>query len=213
MHRNLILSVQLGQFTKDTSYTVSPFTSKFRYLPNVPYSVAKKLIYLANNPRKPWVSSDPTIGVLESHYYFAKLDSTAFCAPQNYKGQHQYVLGQSLYPAKFTKHESHLHLAPLTPGYSTSDDFGCDGDDTPHKPISEYNIPNVIVANRTFSDTEPDIVDLVFFDFIQMYILDGLRLLGLKYRRQDVKHYMQGGDPAMTELIQEWVDREWKGDC
>lgn len=171
----------------------------------MPYYVARELIDLANHPKKPWVSTTDEgtgniLGVPESYYYFAKLDSTPICPSQHYKEQHQHVLG----------HTSHL---PLTPGYTTSDDFGCDGDDTPHKPNPNNIIPNVIVANRTFNDPEPSIVDLVFFDYIEKYILEGLRLLGHKYRHEDVKQYMPGRDPTLTELIQEWASREWKGDC
>lgn len=121
-------------------------------------------------------------------------------------------MGQSLHAAKILDYEPHLQQAPLTPGYCTSDDFGCDGDDTPHKPTSKNIIPNVIVANRSFSGPEPDVVDVVFFDFIEKKVLEGLKLLGRKYRPQDVKHYMQG-EPTMTELIQEWVGGEWKGGC
>jgi hypothetical protein len=38
-----------GAFTKDTKFLVSPFTSAFRYVPNVPYKVASQVIKLLNN--------------------------------------------------------------------------------------------------------------------------------------------------------------------
>ena len=149
-------------------------------------------------------------GVPESDYYFAKLDSTT---PQNYKGQPQQVLGQPLYAAKSPDYEQpHPHPTPLTPGYYTCDDFGHDGDDTLHIPIITNVIPNAIAANRSFSNPEPDVVDVVFFDFFMKKILEKLKLLGHKCRPEDIKQYVQG-DPAMTELIQEWVRREWKGGC
>jgi hypothetical protein len=38
-----------GAFTKDTKFLVSPFTSAFRYIPDVPYKAASQVIKLLNN--------------------------------------------------------------------------------------------------------------------------------------------------------------------
>lgn len=51
-----------------------------------------------------------------------------------------------------------------TPGYTTTDDFGTDGDDTPHSPIPYYSQPNVFQANASFpaDGSKPATIDLVF---------------------------------------------------
>jgi len=40
----------------------------------------------------------------------------------------------------------------VTPGYVTSDDFGTDGDDTPHSSIPFFEVPNYVGGNASFPD-------------------------------------------------------------
>ncbi|KAI0461381.1 hypothetical protein LJB42_001049 [Komagataella kurtzmanii] len=77
----------------------------------------------------------------------------------------------------------------LTHGYVTNDDFGDEGDDTKHKQISFYEPPCVIqsyqrhyndsISNIIFDlvipDDEDEVIDVVFYDFIEPYILYALR--------------------------------------
>ncbi len=73
-----------------------------------------------------------------------------------------------------------------------SDDFGSDGDDTPHSRIPEFTQPNDLQANASFpNDGLPQTVDLIFLDFLaKKYILPALNSLGGKYTNADVKEYL-----------------------
>ncbi|CAI5759083.1 unnamed protein product [Candida verbasci] len=64
----------------------------------------------------------------------------------------------------------------LSKGYVTHDDFGSDGDDTPHKAVINFPIPNVIESIEL--ENESDVpVNLVFYDFITPNILWALKEL------------------------------------
>ncbi|KAK6464969.1 Metallo-dependent phosphatase-like protein [Scheffersomyces coipomensis] len=68
--------------------------------------------------------------------------------------------------------------AKLTKGYVTFDDLGHDGDDTPHKAVVNFPIPNVVDSQELKKGTPNDeLVDLVFYDFIQKDIFWALQQL------------------------------------
>jgi hypothetical protein len=100
----------------------------------------------------------------------------------------------------------------LTPGYTTTDDLGDDGDDTLHTMLSNYRLPNCMQANASFPQNGlPEQVDLVFIDFIEPYILLALSFLGQEYSSKDVRNYM--GNETLGTVITEWVERNWDHDC
>ena len=80
----------------------------------------------------------------------------------------------------------------VTPGYTTTDDFGIDGDDTVHAQIPNYPQPNDFQANASFptDGPTPARVDLVFLDFIAPDILAALGQLGEKYSTKEVQYYL-----------------------
>ena len=198
-----------GPFTIDSTYTVSPFTSGFRYIKDVPFSVAKRLLQILNQEvPQLWPSSQ----------------SIAFKAPAR---------NDQLY----TSHDTNAHFQPteqrplgkphtfsdsnLTPGYTTTDDGGSDGDDTIHAPITFYRVPNCLESRIDFppatsvdskdpaAAADPASVDLIYVDFIESYILLALKFLGTDYEEKDTDIYMAGWD--MTRVIAEWVKGHW--DC
>ena len=203
-----------GAFTVDTSYAVSPFTNNFRYIQDVPYNIAKKVLVVLNNGL--------IISASDSHALYSK-------APVS--------LEQQDFHDSFTNPRLHHRLSAsdqfilkddergLLPGYTTVDDGGADGDDTRHSPIKFYQVPNCIESRIGFPSSrrgvnltdnlgeceDPETVDLVYIDFIQPYILSVLKFLGNDYEREDTKTYMEGMD--MTTLITVWVAKNWKGDC
>ena len=205
-----------GPFTKDTGYCVNPFTPTFRSIKDVKYSSAKKLIALFNGDGEPWMEAHtlhseekgwrPPLVPLEPHYHFSKLEKMK----QNKflhtdKATSQQALNR---PSSDTNSDS------LTPGYTTIDDAGTDGDDTPHSRISYFRLPNALVAERNIDKHhEPKKVDVVFMDFIQQYILSGLLVVGERHRPEEVVAYMYPEGRTLTELMLEWVKVNWGGEC
>lgn len=204
-----------GAFTIDTTYSVSPFNNSFRYIADVPFNVAKQLLLVLN-------SEVPQLGSA-THALRAKLplsferlafhqETSNFKAPLAGGSQHQTVLGDD--------------DPNLSPGYTTVDDAGADGDDTVHSPIKFYRVPNFIESRISFSSTaskrpkltdvtqqseDPEMVDLVFIDFVQEYILLALKFFGADYSEADTNLYM--GGVTMTGVIGDWVKENWNGEC
>lgn len=80
----------------------------------------------------------------------------------------------------------------LTPGYTTTDDFGNDGDDTPHSNIPFFRQPNNLQANASFpaDGSQPQKVDLIFLDFIAKDVVAALNKAGGSYKFEDVTYYV-----------------------
>ena len=81
---------------------------------------------------------------------------------------------------------------PLTPGYTTVDDFGVDGDDTVHSTIPAYSMLNDVAANASFptDGSLPATVDLVFLDFLAEDVLVALQSLKSTVQESDVADYV-----------------------
>lgn len=88
----------------------------------------------------------------------------------------------------------HQHFSTsLGSKWFVADDFGTDGDDTPHSPIPKYPQPNDVQANASFptDGTLPKTVDFIFFDFLTTkYVLPVLQRLGANYTIDDVQDYL-----------------------
>ena len=203
-----------GAFTVDTIYSVFPFTNNFRYIQDVPFDVAVKVLTVLNNGPTV-VAGDPNTLRLKTPVSLHQQDILEnFTDPR--LNHRLGAIGQIVLEDDEPE---------LLPGYTTSDDGGSDGDDTHHSPIKFYRVPNCIESRIGFPSCtrgdnlahildeceSPNTVDLVFIDFIQPYVLGALKFLGTDYEREHTKVYMEGTD--MTSLITKWVIENWKGEC
>ncbi|KOS38397.1 hypothetical protein ACN38_g10788 [Penicillium nordicum] len=181
-----------GPFTQDTTFIVSPFTSTFRYVKDVPYDKAQLIVEVLNE--QPQIlstdeSSLTTLGPLEQLAY-----------PEG-------VITPNL---ASTSGQIPMSGPDLVPGYTTKDDAGTDGDDTIHAPINFYRVPNCIQALKSANASEtPKTVDLVYLDFIEKYIILAAKFAGLDIdisKESDV--YMP--NVSLTNLILDWVKKNWE---
>jgi hypothetical protein len=191
-----------GRFTKDTTFSISPFTTGFRNINDVPFQIADRLIKILNSGGHILEESNPALKswVLPPPEQIARRSDSR--APQS---DHQYTNDPQV-PLSSSSNSD------LIPGYTTHDDAGDDGDDTIHAPISFYNVPNCVESRVNV--TEPattDTVDLVYLEFIQPWILLALSFLGGEYRPMDTHVYADGQD--FTSMIANWVATNWNGDC
>ena len=194
-----------GPFTVDTTYTVSPFTSSFRYLKDVPFSVAKRLLVILNQ-EVPQLWPAPQSFAFKSPVPTSNLHASLKQNPL-FRASEQIPLGDDA-PLRIDE--------DLTPGYTTVDDAGSDGDDTVHSPIKFYRVPNCLESRIDFPPSvvkgatmaDPASTDIVYVDFIESYVLLALRFLGTDYTQRDTEVYMKGKD--MTDLIAGWVQGHWK---
>ncbi|CAM1506093.1 Fc.00g057340.m01.CDS01 [Cosmosporella sp. VM-42] len=191
-----------GAFTRDSTYIVSPFTSGFRYIPDVPYKVAQKVIGILNSG-----------GTILKEY---GVDTRFLAIPEQMFPAH-------VYPAEETE-EPRLELrGVLEPldgskdepepirGYTTKDDIDDEGDDTIHKVLKFYNQPNCVQSEIRFPEEDkPETVDLVFLDFLQPWMIPALKFSGGDYSNEDVEQYMEG---TFTYKMAQWISENWKGEC
>lgn len=198
-----------GPFTRDTEYLVSPFTSGFNFVPDVPLNIASKVLAMLNSEGpilstasmlhglESWMLAPPEQIGLQQTQSLSSVEETAFSTPS--------FGGQAPLRASGGKDD-------LLPGYTTTDDYGKDGDDTEHSPITFYRVPNCIQAPIGFElgnvDDEKEVVDLVYNEFIQPWVLLALEYLGHKVSEKDTAPFVQ---KTMTDVLSEWVGENWGG--
>ncbi|KAF9740230.1 hypothetical protein PMIN06_007034 [Paraphaeosphaeria minitans] len=192
-----------GPFTKDTKFLVSPFTSGLRYIENVPYKSASRLIKLLNN-------EGPILDAMkEGNAYLQPPEHVAV----QYRPE-MYIASQSQELHSYAAQDQNPLLGgyedKLFPGYTTHDDAGKDGDDTIHQVIPFYQVPNCVQASIGFTtgdEEKPEVVDVVYNEFIQKWILLGLGYLGESYTSDDTHSYADG--KSFTNIMTDWVKEHW----
>jgi len=191
-----------GAFTKDTKFLVSPFTSAFRYIPDVPYKAASQIIKLLNN---------------EGPIMLEMMAQNAFLQPPEVHAARfrPHILSSN--PSSFAapSHGQNVLTFPnleTLPGYTTKDDAGTDGDDTIHSQIEFFDVPNCIQSAIGFdADHEPQTVDLMYNEFIEKWVLLALEFVGQKYGSADTRSW--SGGKSFTDVMTEWVEGHWEGEC
>jgi hypothetical protein len=176
-----------GPFTYDDSFIVSPFDDSFQFIPNVPYEQASKVLAILNagafqKKRRDLATSDFAFSPI-----LADRDT---CIDPPLTHHYTGATKRSKQGGRLIRRQS---TAP-TPGYTTTDDFGTDGDDTPHSKIPNFSQPNDLQANASFplDGSLPKTVDLVFLDFIASYIVNALNTpdVGGKFNLGQVAYYV-----------------------
>ena len=219
-----------GPFTTDTTFLVSPFTSGFRVLRDVPYSAASQVLQILNN-EGPIALEDmvalaggderqhrladlmPPSAPVGVHTLRRVAENESKALAQRFAGTKQVPLGDEGNKEKLS-----------VPGYTTTDDAGSDGDDTVHQAIQFYDVPNCIGVDVGFSPTlsfsvevdgsaevkaqKPEKVDLVYNEFIQDWMLLALRYLGQNHEKGETEQAL--GGKTMTDVISEWVGASWE---
>ncbi|CAN6605938.1 hypothetical protein TRVA0_003S00782 [Trichomonascus vanleenenianus] len=180
-----------GEFTRDSEYILNPFPNKWLYIKDIPRVKAEKIIALLNKlsyilPQIP--EQGATIFLNESD-------------PQAALSMDKRSWPEELDAVPIDQNRLVLNELPReeTPGYRTIDDFGSDGDDTPHIPWKTFPIPNVIVGRSAISD-ETRTVDLVFNDYLRSFIVETFMLIGY----EDEIHEYGGLSP--TKLLVDYFN-------
>ncbi|KAH8673920.1 Metallo-dependent phosphatase-like protein [Xylariales sp. PMI_506] len=173
-----------GAFTYDDFFIVSPFTDIFMYVPEVPCDLATTVLAGLNQAG---ASEKRAVGSM-------RLIERDICTDPLLSG-HLYARDMSSHDG----HDHHAHARALTsvtrrqvidldPGYTTTDDFGTDGDDTEHSETPIYDLPDFFQGAGGFgSDGCTNVADVIFLDFIQS---DVLAILGSDYSDADVDYYI-----------------------
>ena len=145
-----------GEFTKNSLFTVSPFKNKWNVIPNIPSEIAIKLQWILNSGD--YILSNG-IKLKNSHQLSIKEDN-------DYNINDNYINDNYI-------NDNNINDIKLSYGYTTIDDKGNDGDDTIHRKIPVYKVPNVI---QTYENNGNAYTDVVYYDFIQPFILKALSI-------------------------------------
>ncbi|KAI1486625.1 ser/Thr protein phosphatase family [Biscogniauxia mediterranea] len=194
-----------GAFTKDSTFLISPFTSKFNYIPDVPYAVASKVLQLLNSGGPVFSAS------LDTRYLTIPEQSIPGFSPSD-KSVIEEPLPRILDNGDQKPLSDERQQQPtLVGGYTTKDDLGEDGDDAIHSPIQFYEVPNCIESRIAFPEAgDPETVDLIFIDYVQPWIVTALKFSGGDYSDDDVQVY---DDKTLTDVIASWVKKNWSDKC
>lgn len=209
-----------GEFTKDTIYTISPFTNGFRHVKDIPYEKAIEIIQVLNNEEKILARNLPTSHLKSSEFlappeqvalqqglvYNDYEDNSVEILPQG-EGRSDQASLSSLDSSK----------PPLIPGYTTRDDAGDDGDDTEHSPIRFYQVPNCFQGLIPPPDVDeddnsiPETVDLIYIDFIEPWLDVAAEIVGFDLDvERDSEVFLPG--ESLASVISDWVEKNWKCD-
>lgn len=196
-----------GPFTYDDSFIVSPFDDAFQYVASVPYSLAKNVLNSLNGA----VLQDKR----SSYSQFGSMPERDGCTDPTIG----FVSGTSHSHAQDLKPRGHVRRQTIvtTPGYTTTDDFGTDGDDTVHSAIPYYAVPNYVAGNASFPvNGTPDVVDVVFFDYFAPTVVKILNDLGAAsaaggkvYTTADVQYYIDRSYTAQNYLP-DYAKKYWQ---
>lgn len=135
-----------GEFTKNALFTVSPFKNKWRVIPNVPTEIALKLQGLLNDGD--YILNNYGLKNPEQ-YAIAKIPKTGFT----------------------TQYSAFDHISY---GHTTQDDLDNEGDDTIHKKLPNFYVPNVIQSHRHAKHEKTETTNVVYYDFIEPFVLNAL---------------------------------------
>ncbi|GAV55392.1 hypothetical protein ZYGR_0AV00230 [Zygosaccharomyces rouxii] len=173
-----------GPFTLDTEFIVLPFSNDWLYL-ELPLRVAARVAEYLNK--------GPVIASLQPPHAAA---AAAMAAAQRDTSAVKSTLRRKECPR--------INEPFLTPGLTTSDDYGCDGDDTPHNTLDEFPIPNVVQSEELVSEDPDNLVHFVFYSFLKPNVLEAVSALAGKgsYQDLDCRHY--GGD-STKKLLEDFI--------
>lgn len=221
-----------GTYTTDSSYMVSPFTSGFNYIPDVPASIVVRVLEILNQMSRIVVSSMAGPVFAESEELVATLkrviggNVNMLVPPQQLAMAHseRIRIASGVAGSKVTAASTGAsNQRPLTadghglehpkgkiiPGYTTVDDAGTDGDDTLHRVIDYYEVPAVMMSEVQYdlaNGDGDDLVDLVYIDFIQPFVLLALKLARFPVDKADVGVY---DNRYLGGLIVDHVRQTW----
>ncbi|KAK5111407.1 hypothetical protein LTR85_012181 [Meristemomyces frigidus] len=194
-----------GPFTYDDSFIVSPFTDGFQYIPDVPYDLAVQVLPALDAGPYEKRSVSPALSRRDFGFYNPSIPEQDDCFDP--PSTHAQGSLSKRSPGRIVRRET-----TVTPGYTTTDDFGTDGDDTIHSAIPDYTVPDNFQANASFptNGTLPDTVDLIFLDYIATDVLTALSGAGASYTIDDVSYYLPNSFttnsylPAYAKQAADW---------
>lgn len=172
-----------GPYTIDSHYIISPFQNDWVKV-LLPKHVAVQIASKLNE--NSYIAADSALN--------PSVDNRYLLPPHQ-----RHMVGLGKRGQTVMTYPSIINEVKLTKGYVTQDDFGNDGDDTPHKAVVNYPIPNVVQSEelKPYGDS---MVDVVFYNFIAPNVRWALG--ELRYPMPEVEFY---SDDYLGLLLNDYV--------
>lgn len=152
-----------GPFTRNALFTVSPFSNRWKVIPNVPRKAAAMLQGILNAGT--YILGDSERPALSPLLTDAQNLHNEQVASRSLRRRSWFQL-----PLVQSKHHNSY-------GYVTRDDFGMHGDDTVHRELPEYKVPNVIQSfEGGWKGKKTPYTDVVYYDFIEPHLFWALKV-------------------------------------
>ena len=209
-----------GPFTYDDSFIVSPFANTFKYIPDVPYDMAMKVLPILNTGPPKRKRSLP---VDEEHdeYTRHRIDETSELKAESCPDPLVKYSTADLKKRGLENVEPPREIRRIikrqettTAGYVTIDDFGTGGDDTPHSQIPYFKASNCIQSEVNMpASGKPEKIDVVSIDFMAPEVVKALNENGGTYKPESMVLYREETFTSNTFLT-EYVKKKWgSGTC
>ncbi|KAH8747894.1 5'-nucleotidase [Hyaloscypha finlandica] len=177
-----------GPFTYDDFFTIMPSRNSLLYIPEVACGKAATLLDELNSG-----------GAGQEH--------------KPIPFEFDLCVDPTVAPLMTRDGSSHVHafkavtrrqVVDLVPGYTTTDDFGSDGDDTTHSQIPYHNLPQFYQGAAGFgAEGCTGVADVVFVDLAKRHVLT---ILGPDYSSSDVTDYISS-NYTTHDFLPEFVRR------
>ena len=206
-----------GPFTYDDSFIVSPFTDTFQFIPNVPTQFAAQILNQLDHGSVFKRNAEPEF--TNENFAFDKtlnvgLNRREVCPNPPVRSYSVHGKRSGNVGGRIRRRQT-SGTNQTTPGYTTKDDFGTNGDDTIHSAIPYYSQPNYFQANASFpaNGSEPISVDLVFLDYFASSVVSDLATVGATgYSEASVQDYLPPSFttnsylPAYARVAPDWQE-------
>jgi 2',3'-cyclic-nucleotide 2'-phosphodiesterase (5'-nucleotidase family) len=204
-------NIYQGPFTTGDAYAVVPFPNRFQYIANMSCHDFKKMT--SSLQAKQDVSciddgdhNDSSVINEEGH----GSQSQSHLELRSIFDDRSYHQATFSHKPEQQNGEGKQH----SPGYTTHDALGNDGDDTLHSPVIEdERYMKLFWANASFPNPShyPPSFDMVFTDYLAKRILDALKKTGAPYTEKDVISYMPRTYTSRDVLV-DYTARNWDHD-
>ncbi|VEU21684.1 DEKNAAC102284 [Brettanomyces naardenensis] len=194
-----------GPFTRNALFTVSPFSNKWKVIPGVPRKMAARLQGILNAGAYILSSGGPSTSLLSPHQEAINMKVEEEGETLQKRGE----LQQTIMDTDKGKR--------LSFGYTTRDELGVHGDDTIHRELPNFHVPNVIQSfEGGAKGKKTPLTDVVFYDFIESHILWALKIacgddteLYESLARQSIYYNDCAKEYNVGHLLKLYVEKNW----